>query len=67
VYAVWGDRDRLVPVEHRRGVGVAFPQAQIDLWAGMGHHPTRERFDDLVALVRRAMVAAPRSAQPKAA
>lgn len=67
VFAVWGDRDRLVPVEHRTGLHAAFPQAQIELWPGMGHHPTRERFDDLIALVRRAMVGMPTSARAKAA
>jgi pimeloyl-ACP methyl ester carboxylesterase len=67
VYAVWGDRDRLVPVDHRRGVRFAFPQAQIELWPGMGHHPSRERFDDLVTLVRRAMVQGAGSAEAVAA
>jgi pimeloyl-ACP methyl ester carboxylesterase len=55
VYAVWGDRDRLVPPSHRHGVRAAFPRAQIELWAGMGHHPLAERFDDLIALISRAM------------
>jgi pimeloyl-ACP methyl ester carboxylesterase len=67
VYAVWGDCDRLVPVEHRRGVRVAFPQAQIELWPGMGHHPTRERLDDLIALVHRAMLRPMENAQSAAA
>ena len=26
--ALWGDRDRLVPLAHRDGVMTAFPQAQ---------------------------------------
>jgi pimeloyl-ACP methyl ester carboxylesterase len=54
VFAVWGDRDRLVPLSHRDGVRAAFPQARIDVWPGMGHHPLRERFDDLLALITRA-------------
>jgi pimeloyl-ACP methyl ester carboxylesterase len=54
VYAVWGDRDRLVPLSHRRGVKAAFPHAHIDVWEDMGHHPLRERFDDLLALIARA-------------
>jgi pimeloyl-ACP methyl ester carboxylesterase len=56
VHAVWGDRDRLVPVSHRHAVRAAFPQAQIHVWPGMGHHPMRERADALVAVVREAMV-----------
>ncbi|MGA2926977.1 MAG: alpha/beta fold hydrolase [Solirubrobacteraceae bacterium] len=51
VCAVWGDRDRLVPVSHRHGLKAAFPQARIEVWYGMGHHPLSERFDDVLALV----------------
>lgn len=54
VYAVWGDRDRLVPPSHLRGVEAAFPHAHVDVWEDMGHHPLRERFDDLLALIARA-------------
>jgi pimeloyl-ACP methyl ester carboxylesterase len=54
VFAVWGGRDRLVPVSHRRGVRVAFPHAHIDVWPEMGHHPLRERFEDLRELITRA-------------
>jgi pimeloyl-ACP methyl ester carboxylesterase len=52
VRAVWGDRDRLVPVSHRSGVRAAFPQAQIDVWKGMGHDPIRQRTDDLIDVVQ---------------
>jgi pimeloyl-ACP methyl ester carboxylesterase len=55
VHAVWGDRDRLVPLSHRHGVRAAFPQARIHVWAGMGHHPLRERTDDLIELVQKAI------------
>ena len=51
VYAIWGDRDRLVPVSHSDGVLAAFPQASIAIWKGMGHHPARERTADLIAVV----------------
>lgn len=57
VFAVWGDRDRIVPVSHHKGVRVAFPQAHIQVWRGMGHHPVGERLGDLTALVRRAAAA----------
>jgi pimeloyl-ACP methyl ester carboxylesterase len=57
VFAVWGDRDRLVSPSHRSGVLTAFPKASIDVWAGMGHHPIRERFDDLLDLVKSALAA----------
>jgi pimeloyl-ACP methyl ester carboxylesterase len=51
VTAVWGDCDRLVPLSHQAGVRKAFPQARIHVWRGMGHHPIRERLNDLVALI----------------
>ena len=54
VLALWGDRDRLVPVSHARGVTAALPQAEIEVWAGMGHHPQRERFDRLLDVLSRA-------------
>lgn len=57
VYAAWGDRDRLVPVSHRDGVRVAFPQAEIELWAGIGHDVPRERLDQLLALLEVAVAA----------
>lgn len=43
-----------VPPAHRHGVQRAFLQAEIELWPDMGHHPVRERFDALLALVVRA-------------
>jgi pimeloyl-ACP methyl ester carboxylesterase len=55
VHAVWGDRDRLVPRGHSEGVLAAFPQAQIHVWNGMGHHPVYERIDDLVEIVEAAI------------
>jgi pimeloyl-ACP methyl ester carboxylesterase len=54
VYVVWGDQDRLVPPSHRGGVKAAFPHALTELWPGMGHHPLRERLDDLLTLIARA-------------
>jgi pimeloyl-ACP methyl ester carboxylesterase len=51
VTAVWGDRDALVPLSHRRGLMAAFPQARVQVWTGMGHHPQRERPKRLAELV----------------
>lgn len=42
VYALWGDKDRLVPLPHIDGVKTAFPQAEVEVWPGIGHHPQRE-------------------------
>jgi pimeloyl-ACP methyl ester carboxylesterase len=60
VFAIWGDHDRLVPVSHAKGVRAALPQAHVDVWSGMGHHPIRERFEDLIATIARAAGAAER-------
>ena len=43
VAALWGDRDALVPTAHARAVARSFPQARVEVWAAMGHHPQRER------------------------
>jgi pimeloyl-ACP methyl ester carboxylesterase len=53
VIAIWGDRDRLVPARHRHELQRAFPQAEVEVWSGMGHHPQRERLEDLLAVIRR--------------
>jgi len=54
VLALWGDRDRVVPVAHRDGVMTAFPQAQISVWTKMGHHPQRERSSELARFIESA-------------
>jgi pimeloyl-ACP methyl ester carboxylesterase len=58
VFAVWGDRDRLVPVAHRTGVLTAFPHAQVRIWKGMGHHALQERFGELIEVLAQAAAAA---------
>jgi pimeloyl-ACP methyl ester carboxylesterase len=54
VRALWGDRDRLVPLAHRDGVTTAFPHAQVSVWKGMGHHPQRERPNELALFIQAA-------------
>jgi pimeloyl-ACP methyl ester carboxylesterase len=53
VVALWGDRDRLVPVRHADRIFTTFPQADVQVWEGMGHHPQRERIRPFCALVER--------------
>lgn len=65
VAAVWGARDRLVSPAHRHGLLAALPQAQIQLWRGMGHHPVAERFDDLAALLANATGTRRQAAAPR--
>jgi pyruvate dehydrogenase E2 component (dihydrolipoamide acetyltransferase) len=51
VAALWGERDALVPVAHLRALRRALPQAHIEVWSGMGHHPQRERPHALHAFI----------------
>ena len=53
VGALWGAHDALVPVTHADGLREALPQADIEFWPGMGHHPQRERPSELAAFVER--------------
>ena len=53
VGVVWGSDDAVVPVGHADSVRVAFPQAELQVWPGMGHHPQDEHLADLAALVER--------------
>src|SRR3954454_20018951 len=39
VVALWGPRVRVVPVRHAHRVLTSFPQADVQVWEGMGHHP----------------------------
>jgi pimeloyl-ACP methyl ester carboxylesterase len=54
VLALWGERDRLVPLAHRGGVMTAFPQAQVSVWKKMDHHPQRERPSELARFIEAA-------------
>jgi pimeloyl-ACP methyl ester carboxylesterase len=63
VLALWGDRDRLVPLAHRDGVMTAFPQAQVSVWKKMGHHPQRERPSELAQFIEAACGSAHPSAR----
>jgi pimeloyl-ACP methyl ester carboxylesterase len=63
VLALWGDRDRLVPLAHRDGVMTAFPQAQVSVWKKMGHHPQRERPTELARFIEAACTGAHASAR----
>jgi len=51
VAAVWGSRDALVPLEHADALREALPQAHVEIWRGMGHHPQRERPAELTAFI----------------
>ena len=59
VHAVWGDRDRLVPPSHADGVTRAFPQAVVEHWRDVGHHPLHECPQRLMRFVRAALSTEP--------
>ena len=63
VLALWGERDRLVPLAHRDGVMTALPQAQVHVWKKMGHHPQRERPSELAQFIEAACGSAVPSAR----
>ena len=51
VAALWGEHDALVSRSHISALRAALPQAHIEVWAGMGHHPQRERPAELARFV----------------
>jgi pimeloyl-ACP methyl ester carboxylesterase len=44
---LWGTSDVLIPISHAARVCEALPQAKLTVWEGMGHHPQRERPEQL--------------------
>lgn len=53
VAALWGEHDALVSCDHTKALKRALPQATIEVWRGMGHHPQRERPHDLNRFIER--------------
>jgi pimeloyl-ACP methyl ester carboxylesterase len=53
VAAVWGARDALVPLHHAQALRRGLPQAHVEVWRGMGHHPQRERPVALARFIER--------------
>jgi pyruvate dehydrogenase E2 component (dihydrolipoamide acetyltransferase) len=65
VYALWGAHDRLIPTQQAEGVRHAFPQADVTVWAGMGHHPQHERPEHLAAFVEACCQELKRPSRPR--
>jgi pimeloyl-ACP methyl ester carboxylesterase len=51
VAALFGERDALVPLAHVPALRQALPQAHVEIWPDMGHHPQRERPHQLLAFL----------------
>ncbi len=56
---VWGDRDRVIPVEHGRLAAELVPQARLEVFAGAGHFPHLDQPERFVALLHEFMAATP--------
>lgn len=61
VAALWGEHDGLVSLHHIEALRTALPQAHIEVWDGMGHHPQRERPRQLARFIERRAARARRS------
>lgn len=53
VAVLWGEHDALVDPSHASALQRAIPHAHIEVWAGMGHHPQRERPMELARFIER--------------
>ena len=66
VAVVWGARDALVPTAHIAALRRALPQAHVEVWNGMGHHPQRERPVALAEFIERHASRRPRGRRRRA-
>jgi len=66
VAVVWGARDALVPTAHIAALRRALPQAHVEVWDGMGHHPQRERPVALAEFIERRTSRRPRGRRRRA-
>jgi pimeloyl-ACP methyl ester carboxylesterase len=71
VAALWGEHDALISLSHREALLRALPQAHVEVWRGMGHHPQRERAAELARFIEhhaaRGRVGTSRRSIPRAA
>ena len=49
--AIWGDQDRIIPVDHGYAVHAARPGSRLEVLAGVGHFPHVERPSEVVDLI----------------
>jgi pimeloyl-ACP methyl ester carboxylesterase len=48
---IWGDQDRIIPVEHGYALGDARPGCRLEVLTGVGHFPHVEKPNDVVELI----------------
>jgi pimeloyl-ACP methyl ester carboxylesterase len=63
VAALWGRNDALVPQSHAEALTCALPQAHVEIWERMGHHPQLERPHQLARFIERHAARARRDAR----
>ena len=49
--AIWGDRDRIIPVDHAYAAQAARPESRLEVLEGVGHFPHVERPSEVVDLI----------------
>ena len=49
--AIWGDRDRIIPVDHGYAAQAARPESRLEVLEGVGHFPHVERPSEVVDLI----------------
>ena len=48
---IWGDQDRIIPVDHAYAVQTAHPENRLEVLEGVGHFPHVERPSEVVDLI----------------
>ena len=49
--AIWGDQDRIIPVDHAYAAQAARPESRLEVLEGVGHFPHVERPSEVVDLI----------------
>lgn len=61
---IWGDADRIIPVEHAYGLRELHPVCRLEVLPGVGHFPHVEKPDDVVDLIDDFITSTTESAAP---
>jgi pimeloyl-ACP methyl ester carboxylesterase len=51
IMAIWGDQDRIIPVDHAYAAQAARPESRLEVLEGVGHFPHVERPSEVVDLI----------------
>lgn len=56
---IWGDDDRIIPVEHARTAAAAIPNSRLEIFEGVGHFPQAEAPERFVEVLSDFMTSTP--------